>query len=149
MAQERTEAQKLSRAPLKVKLGDQEYELPILGITRMAEWREKMIATAKEIGELGISVFSLGEAFLAFPEKIMQLVFAYAPNLPKDKILNPDNGATEEQFALAFSEIESVAFPYQHQVSLMKSLATMIRSLPRSENSTNSSSPSTVSRQIM
>lgn len=148
MPKERTEAEKLSKAPLKVKLGNEEYELPILGITRMAEYRQKVIATAKEIGDLGVSLFGLGEAFLAFPEKIVALVFAYAPNLPKEKILALDNEATEEQFALAFSEIESVAFPYQRQVSLMKSLA-LIKSLAPSEKSTSSSSPSTVSRQIM
>lgn len=149
MPQERTDEQKLAKAPLKIKLGTEEYELPILAITRMAEWRQKVIGTAKEIGELGVSLFGLGEAFLAFPEKIAGLVFAYAPNLPKAKIMDAENGATEEQFALAFSQIESVAFPYQRQVSLMKSLATMIRSLPPSEKSTNSSSPSTGSRQIM
>jgi hypothetical protein len=148
MAKERTEEQVLSKAPLKVKLGNVDYELPILAITRMGEWRKKVIATAKEIGELGVSLLGLGQAFLAFPEKIVELVFAYAPNLPKDKIMDAENGATEEQFALAFSQIESVAFPYQRQVSLMKSLAT-IQSLSPSEKSTNSSSPSTDSRQIM
>src|ERR1035441_7952907 len=117
MPKERSEEQVLTKAPLKVKLGNEDYELPILAIPRMAEWRHKVIATAKEIGGLGVSLAGLGEAFLAFPEKIMGLVFAYAPNLPQDKILDPDKGATEEQFALAFSEIESVAFPYLRQAA--------------------------------
>jgi hypothetical protein len=99
---------------------------------------------------LGVTLFGLGEAFLCFPEKIAELVFAYAPNLPKEKILDPETGATEEQFALAFSQIESVAFPYLRQVLLMKSLATIqSQSLLPSEKSTSSSSPSTGSRQIM
>ena len=145
MPQERTEQQILGKEPLKVTFGAEQYELPILAITPMRKWREQVVESAREIGELGVSLTGLGAAFVAFPEKITELVFAYAPKLPKEKLLGE---ATEEQFALAFSEIASVAFPCRGQLSLMKALA-MIQSLSPSEKSTNSSSPNTDSLPIM
>lgn len=148
MPQERTEQQILSKEPLKVTLGSTQWELPILALTPMRKWRELVIEAAKEIGTLGVSLTGLGAAFVAFPEKIVELVFAYAPKLPREELLAPEAGATEEQFALAFSEIASVAFPCRGQLSLLKALA-MIPNPSPSEKSTNSSSPSTGSLPIM
>ena len=145
MPQERTDQQILSKEPLKVTLGTQTWELPILAITPMRKWRELVVASAKEIGTLGVSLNGLGAAFVAFPEKITDLVFAYAPNLPKEQL---QVEATEEQFAVAFAEIASVAFPCRGQLSLMKALA-VISGLSPSEKSTNSSSPNTDSLPIM
>ncbi len=149
MPQERTEQQVMSKEPLEVTLGGTKYKLPILPLAKMSAWRAKVIADATEIGELGVSIQALGRALVAFPEKIVDLVFAYDPSLPRDAILDPENGATEEQFALAFSEIQSVAFPYLRQVSLMNSLFLMAQSPSALEKSTSSSLPSTASRQIM
>lgn len=138
----------MSKEPLKVTLGSKQYELPILAITPMRKWRELVIESAREIGALGVSLTGLGAAFVAFPEKIVELVFAYAPKLPREELLGDEAGATEEQFTLAFSEIASVAFPCRGQLSLLKALAT-IQNPSLSEKSTNSSSPNTGSLPIM
>ena len=144
MPQERTEEQILTKAPIEVKLGDEMYKLPILSVLKMAEWRRKLIAVANEIGGMGVSLMSLGTCFIAFPEKLIDLVFAYCPDLPQDKLRET---ATEEQFVTAFSAIIPVAFPFMRQLSLMKSV--MLASQSASEKSTSSFSPSTDSRQIM
>jgi hypothetical protein len=149
MPKERTEEQILAKTPLEITLGEETYKLRILPVTRMSEWRAKVTGSATEIGKLGVSLQGLGAALVAFPEKIIELVFAYDPTLPKDKILSPENGATEEQFALAFSEIQSVAFPYLRQLSLMNSLFLMAQNPSALEKFTSSSSPNTGSRQIM
>lgn len=148
MPKERTEEQILTKAPLVVTLGSKSYQLPILTVIPMQEWRKKVIEAATEIGSLGVSLSGLGTAFIAFPEKIAALVFDYAQKLPKDEILDLENGATEEQFSLAFSEIVSVAFPCLRQLSMMKLLLTA-QNPSASEKPTNSFSPSTASRQIM
>lgn len=128
----------MSKEPLKVTLGTKQWDLPILAITPMRKWREQVIEAAREIGALGVSLAGLGAAFVAFPEKITALVFAYAPKLPQEELLVQ---ATEEQFALAFSEIASVAFPCMGQLSLMKTLAMIPGPPSPSEKSTSSCSP--------
>ena len=144
MPKERTEEQILAKEPLKAKLGDKEYDLPILPVLKMAAWRKKLIIVANEIGGLGVSLAALGTAYIAFPEKVVDLVFAYAPELPKKEILK---SATEEQFAEVFSSIIPVAFPFLRQLSLMKSVMMASQSL--SEKSMSSSSTSTGSHPIM
>lgn len=144
MPQERTEEQILTRAPIKAKLGDKEYDLPILPVIKMAAWRKKFIEVTNEFAGVGVTLALVGQAFIAMPEKIADLVFAYHPALPKKEILKT---ATEEQLAAVLSQIIPVAFPFVRQLSLMKSvlMATQLAS----EKSTSSSSPSTGSPRIM
>jgi hypothetical protein len=144
MPQERTEEQILTKAPIEVTLGDEKYKLPILSVLKMAEWRRELIEVANDIGGLGVSLAALGTCFIAFPERLIDLVFAYCPDLPKDKLRET---ATEEQFVTAFSAIIPVAFPFMRQLSLMKSV--MLANQSASGKSTNSSSTSTASHQIM
>ena len=119
MFKERTEQEMLSQAPLKLQFGGKEYEIPILTIGKSRIWREKLVTAVTEIGGLGISVANLGVAFVALPEKMADLVFAYDPELPKDTIIET---ATEEELAAAFSAIVSVALPLSPMLALMKVL---------------------------
>lgn len=154
MSQERTEEQILARAPIILQFGGQSYEVPVLTILKARQWREKLIAEAKEIagalngdtnGRDESFFIGLGTVFLGFPEKMADLVFAYGPELPANDILE---SATEEELGIAFAQIMKVAFPFSRQLSLMNSIFQVGASLSASGKSTNSPSPSGASRRI-
>ena len=121
---ERTDDDKLSIAPIRVQFGGKPYEIPILKILNARSWREKFIATvAGMVGELGGEVTNIENflggfafAFLRFPEKLADLVFAYDVTLPRAVI---ETDATEEELALAFSQIMLVAFPFASALTMV------------------------------
>jgi hypothetical protein len=122
----RSEDDILARTPLSVKLGDKEYAIPILAVTPTRAWRKNLFAELAPILD-SFSVRADGKsmangltaALLSFPEKLTDLVFAYAPDLPKEEILAT---ATEEQIASAFSAIQAVAFPFLPQLGMVTQL---------------------------
>lgn len=113
----RTEEDKITQAPLKLQLGDVEYQVKPLRILKQREWRQKLqkelgpVVQSMQISKIGGRTFvaGLSTALENFPEKVCDLVFAYAPNLEekKDTIMNE---ATEEQMAAAFSKIWDLVF---------------------------------------
>jgi hypothetical protein len=122
----RTEDDALSRAPLSVKLGDKDYSIPLLAVMAQREWRKNLFAELAPILESfnfkvdGKSMATgLTATLLTFPDKLCDLVFSYAPDLPKDEILA---SATEEQIATAFSAIMAVAFPFVPQLGMVTNL---------------------------
>jgi hypothetical protein len=120
----RTDDEKLSLAPIKVQLGGKPYEIPVRKILSARAWREQFIKSVTTIGtELKGDVTSVENfiggfafAFLQFPEKLADLVFAYAPDLPRDVI---ETDATEEELAIAFSAIMQVAFPFASELTMV------------------------------
>jgi hypothetical protein len=124
----RTEEEILARTPLSVKLADKDYAIPLLSVGPQREWRKKLFAelvpilAAFNFNADGKSMAAgLTAALLTFPEKLCDLVFAYAPDLPEVEILA---NATEEQVATAFSAIFAVAFPFIPQLGMV---TTMLR----------------------
>ena len=119
----------LMQAPLEVCLGGQNYEIKPLTIAKSREWRK---LAAKEFGSmvalLATKSVTQGEAqaaaetlALSFPDACLDLLCAYAPNLPRKKI---EQEATEPEVARAFMEvIENLAFP------LLAGLAKATRAL--------------------
>ena len=80
----RTEDDILSRAPIKAKLGDQEYSIPLLAVMAQREWRKKLFAelgpileSFKPKSEGNGMVDGLAASLLNFPEKLCELVFLY------------------------------------------------------------------------
>lgn len=144
MPKERTEEEILIGAPLKLRFAGNEYDVPVVSRAKARVWREKLIATAKEISELGVSVDGLGTAFTAFPDKQAELVCAYATSVARDEIME---NATEEEIVIAFSSISSVSFPFLRQLSMLKAIATA--SLLPSEKSSSLSSANTASHRVM
>jgi hypothetical protein len=136
----RTEDEILSRAPIKTKFGTEEYEIPLLAVTPQREWRKKLFAELQPI-LAALDPTATGQNLVAgliasltqFPDKLADLVFAYAPDLPKDKILAE---ATEEQLILAFDRIKVIAFPFTPQLAEMRNLFKAVGS-QLSGNSTN------------
>jgi hypothetical protein len=171
MSNERSEEQIFAGAPIVVQLGEKKYELAVLPIGKAILWRQKLIAATQEISKPLVRplhapwwqrvwaflcfwrkqqtatdfFFSgLGTAFIAFPERVLDLIFAYAPDLPRKKIMDT---ATEEEVFVAFSAIMQVANPLRRQISLMHQVMTANPS--PSASSTSSSSQSTDSRRVM
>jgi hypothetical protein len=161
---ERTQEQILTLAPIVIVLAGKEYPVPILTIGKAIAWRQKLISTADDImrplmqpikpplwkrainflafwrpkqSGTADSVFAgLGTAWIAFPEKVLQLIFDYAPDLPRQEIRET---ATEEEMFVAFSKIVDTVNPLRRQISLMKAVTANLRP---SEKSMSSSSPS-------
>lgn len=122
----RTEDEILARSPLSVKLGDKDYSIPLLAVMAQREWRKNLFAELAPILESfnfkvdGKSMAAgLTASLLTFPEKLCDLVRAYAPDLPWEEILAE---ATEEQIGSAFSAIMVVAFPFVPQLGMVTNL---------------------------
>jgi hypothetical protein len=122
VVEKRTQDQILSQAPIKVKLGDVEYDLKPLRILKARSWRQELITKMnavttnlrQETGSDAAFMSGLGYTLLQFPDILMELVLSYAPDtLSKEKV---EAEATEEQIAIAFGSIMQVAFPFQGEL---------------------------------
>jgi hypothetical protein len=120
----RSQDQILAQAPIEVTLGEVVYKIKPLRILKSRDWRQSMMTKMGEVtntmrGDMGSDaafLSGLGYVLLQFPEILADLVFEYAPDLPKDKIMDSETGATEEQIAVAFSKILAVAFPFMGEL---------------------------------
>jgi hypothetical protein len=127
----RTEEQILTRAPFEVTLGSEKYSIKPLAITPQMEWRSRMseefaaiLSGYQETPTQDRISSGLIATLTKFPEKLAEMTFSYSPELPKDKIMAE---ATEEQLALAFSDILSVAFPFLAQLDLVSKVVRASR----------------------
>jgi hypothetical protein len=116
---------------LTLHFGDKEYEVPVLRMLAAARWRKEYFERTKDVsasmmvenmddkGQLNKAIGNaLTGALLAFPEKIPELVFSYAPSLPKDEVME---AAYDQEFSRAFAQIWQVAFS-----PFLESLGTML-----------------------
>lgn len=111
----RTEDQIVTQAPIIVSFGGKEYQIKPLVIKESREWRRKFAevlgtlplfvkptATPKQFNEV------INGMFMDVPDSIMDLIFDYARDLPRDEI---EAVATDVEMAKAFESILEVAFP--------------------------------------
>ena len=115
---ERSESDIIAKSPVEVMLGSVKYPIKPLTLTPARKWRSLLVeamndvvqsmAQPEVVGNLGPA---LTTALIQFPEKLCDLVFAYAPYLDKEKILDETEGATEEQMAEAYAVCMSFAYP--------------------------------------
>lgn len=138
----RTEEEKLTQSPLRVTFGEIEYTIKLLPVLKSRDWRAKV---EQELGPMvaniqpmavgnRLVIAGLSAAISLFPEKMCDLLFAYAIDLPKDKILNE---ATEEQIDVAFSRLWEIAFAnFLPQLSMAKEMLNP-RATSASANSSN------------
>ena len=112
----RTESDILSKAPIKVRFGDKDFEITVLAIGPSRRWRERLHKTMTSISKGFLEVPSgdnlapaLTMALLSSPEELAELIFTYAPDLPRDEVLEL---ASDEQMAHAYGKIMAVAFPF-------------------------------------
>lgn len=113
----RTESDMIAKSPVRVMLGNSEYDFHPLTINKARLWRTRLNEIMAEvIGPMQAdeSIEALGPAltaaFVKFPDKMLELVLLYKPDLPKDKI---EAEATEEQITLAYANIMLFAYPFQ------------------------------------
>jgi hypothetical protein len=118
---ERSEEDIISKAPILVTLGEQRYPLKPLPILLARKWRSLLTQTMQDIvGSMSAeqTTTNMGPAMtaalVAFPDKVVDLVLAWAPELPKEII----EVATEEQFAVAYSAIMVMAYPFLAPLAL-------------------------------
>lgn len=129
-ANQRTEDDILAQNGVLLTFNGEFYSAKPLRIKANAEWRRKFAETVNEVNQslsLGsmddINKFMLGfmGAFFEFPEKVLDLIVAYAPYLPWDQIRE---AATDEEVVIAFSRIMVVAYPFFGLLGTMKAMAS-------------------------
>ena len=118
----RSEEQIVGQAPLLVKFGGKEYQIYPLVIKESREWRKKI---AQMLGQLPQYVSAttdkpddfqqaLNGMLVDMPDKVVDLVFEYGKDLPRDEI---EAVATDAEMAKAFESILEVAFPLARSIA--------------------------------
>ena len=115
---ERTEEEKLTRAPILVILGGKKYEIAPLVIRDSRVWRKKLIALIASLPALVNTtmdaenpkgfVDALTQMMVTMPEQVLDLFFDYAKELDREEI---EGVATDAEIAKAFEEVVQVVFP--------------------------------------
>lgn len=116
----RSEEDVVTQAPLEVVLGGVKYEIEPLKIREARKWRKQLADIKDALADLPSEVENVGELislipalvghlFVTIPDRIIDLVFSYAPTLPRDLI---EDTATDAEIITAFVEILKVAFPF-------------------------------------
>ena len=118
----RDESSIVSQAPILVYFGGKEYQIRPLVIKESREWRQQL---AKMMGELSPVVNvttdtpdkfqeAMNSLLVTMPDTVVDLVFAYGYELPRDEI---EAVATDAEMAKAFESILEVAFPLARSVT--------------------------------
>jgi hypothetical protein len=140
----RSESDMLAMAPIKIRLGMTDYEVPVLTNKKASEWREKLytrlapLVSAMDYG--GIDLNSnrqtvsaamsqkLTQELLQFPLELKTLAQEFAPNVLTDEVFDE---ATDEQICLAFAQIAEVGYPFFfHLWATKRALATPPEKMP-------------------
>lgn len=112
---------------LELVFGGKPYSLPQLTALKARAWRAQLIESARALSDTLFrtsnghdeNFFSgLATAYLGFPDKILEMVFAYGKQLPQEEIRS---SATDDEIITAFAQVMRAGFPYLHQLSLMVS----------------------------
>lgn len=117
--QARTEEDVIAMRPVQVTLGTKEYPLKPLTIDQADAWRQSLDTEMQEVmrefeGESDLKSAipaSLAGALIRFPKKILQMVFLFSPEI-KEHEEEIKAEASEEQVALAFGRMMSLAYPF-------------------------------------
>jgi hypothetical protein len=143
--QKRSEMEMLSESPLKLKFGEKEYTVKVLPSRKAGEWRQKLSdLTGDMVGKAmseppesdangwlrGEVMGSVSLMLTKSPEKLVDMICAYAPEVNADYIL--DNG-TDEQILLAFTSIMRVAFPFFSILGTLMEMQKVPSALPGSK----------------
>lgn len=130
----RTDQQKVSMTPVTVSFGDKEYPIKPLVISKSEPWREKLFAHLAQFNSFRFPEKTedlekavndaikqaLNSYLIQFPSKMLELIFAYAPDLPKNEIMD---AATDEQIVLAFANMMEMAFPFFEALRMVTQVA--------------------------
>lgn len=120
----RTDDQILMSEPVMVTLGGKKYPIKPLTIRRSREWRKSLSDNGSGIiDRLGKSAKSTDDAasiiLLEIPDQIADALFAYAPNLPRETIMEE---ATDRELLMAFREVLKLAYPFVEEFQTLRAL---------------------------
>jgi len=126
---ERTEEQKVARAPVIVILGGEEYSIRQLTLDESAVWKQqvaKLLSDGfRQMKTDATEPEKFSTALLAFiidsPNALIDLFFAYAKDLDRAEI---EKIATETEIAVAWEKVRQVAFPLAQ--SLVETMGKML-----------------------
>jgi hypothetical protein len=139
-AKDRTESDILAHEPIKLRLGKKstepdaepvEYAAAPLPLRKGKEWRQKVADVLNELakgmmGQVATSdniMQGLMVAFFAFPDKVLELLIAYAPDALEPHRELMMETATDEEVVIALSRVLVVAYPYFSLLGTMKTAA--------------------------
>lgn len=137
----RSDAEIAARKPIKVILGDTEYDVKPHLNWQAEEWRERLMKEVVDVADRIKSdldddndafMHGLMFTFLKFPKKILDLCKAYAPKLPWDETIlarTNEDGATEEQIARMFGQVVVLAFPFTPELSQMNRVLALAKTM--------------------
>lgn len=117
----RTEAEKVTQLPIKLRFGSQIYAVPVLAMAASEEWRNQLADEVNGVLETYktelVNTASFGATlrglFLSIPGKVLGLVRAY----DRGNVIPADIGqATDEQVSEAFATLVEVAFPFTNSI---------------------------------
>jgi len=113
--EKRSEDDKIMQAPIMISFGGKQYELKPLVIKESREWRKQFADVLKALPLFVNAIDTtahfeqvINGMFLDVPDKVIDLIFAYAKDWPRDEI---EAVATDDDMAKAFEAIIEVAFP--------------------------------------
>lgn len=122
----RTEDEAQSCAPIKVKLGDEDYNIPLLTVMPQREWRKKFFAELSPVlmpldsqieaaESMNMTAFlqqfqkgvsdGLTAALLQYPDKMIDLVFAYREYGVAFNALAKEGVTSDAELNAAFVEL--------------------------------------------
>jgi len=115
MSEQRSEEQVVTQAPIMVSFGGKQYELKPLVIKESRAWRQEFAEVLKTLPLFVNAIDTtkhfeqvINGMFLDVPDKVIDLIFAYAKDLPRNEI---EAVATDAEMSKAFESILEVAFP--------------------------------------
>ena len=115
MPEKRSEDQKVTQAPILVSFGGKEYEIKLLVIKESRVWRQQFADVLKALPLFVNAIDTtkhfeqvINGMFMDVPDQVIDLIFAYAKDLPRDEI---EAVATDVEMSVAFESILEVAFP--------------------------------------
>ena len=123
MSQKRSDEDKVTQAPIMVSFGGKEYELKPLVIKESREWRKQFAGVLKGLPLFVNAIDTtkhfekvINGMFMDVPDQVIDLIFAYAKDLPRDEI---EAVATDAEMSKAFESIIEVAFPLARSMVAM------------------------------
>lgn len=138
-AANRTEDDILDQAAIGLVLGKHEYPVKPLTIRKGKEWRGKVaeLLNTLSAGPLGQQAATpqgfmsgLMVAFFSFPDRVLDLLYDYSPELRAHRAAIEDS-ATDEEVVVAFSRVMAVAYPFMPLLGTMTAAAAMSQTATR------------------
>ena len=123
---QRTEEDKVTKAPIRVILGGKEYEIKPLVIKEARTWRKQLASLLMQLPAHVNATTDNPEGFaqamnamlVDMPDQMADLFFFYAKDLLREVI---ETSATEAELSAAIEAVMEVAFP------LVQSLTTSLK----------------------